>query len=826
MRVRAPGPRVPRREIVAAAVAALALGATLATAAVPPPFLLGDDGVATTDDARAFLVNPAALGERYPSELWFGGARDHDDRTAWEVLATWRRLGFSMERDLAGGHAFGAGFSLGGERARLGWTQVLRTAAAPRDERVWDASAGLLVRPAPWLSLGGRMAHVLEPRIAGAQQVRTWTAGLGLRPFALSPARAHGAGVRFTLLGEVTAEEGESPRREDVRAGAALELVPGLELRAVGGEHTVQVGVTLRQPRSSVAGATRHRRDGSTSLDRVRWAVSAHAGEDRTVFLPRRDRRVARLRLAGPLADEALGGGLGGGGARPSGPVHRQLERALSDPLTRGVFLELEGVGGMAQLEELRPRLERLVRAGKPVVAYLEHGGTRGDLYLSSVATRVVASPAAEFVGLGLRTERRYWRRALERAGVRMDRASIGDFKSAYRNLSVDSTPPADTTVIERILAQRQQLFVDAVAKARGVPAERVEAVLDGREYPAEVLARLGVIDSVGWREDALAELGRLAGLGRKPRTVDLARESEADERWVTPRRVAVVYAGGPIVDGRSGSNLLDGDVMGDRTVTEQLERAFRAPGVRAVVLRIESPGGSASASYLMDHAVERLKRETGKPLVVSMGSVAASGGYFMSLHADRIYADRNTVTGSIGVVFVKPSFEGLYGKLGVRQDDFERGPYMGGLSWSRDWGPREQAAADSTIKRLYRTFMARVADGRRLEPFLVSGYAQGRAWMADDALDRKLVDGIGGLEAAIVAARRLGGVAADERIALLEFHRPRGNLLERALRGWLRGELVRTMSLPDLARAGPRGGLGRGAGGLILGGGTRRVCP
>jgi len=801
MTARPAGACALRGAAFAIAVAALLAGSPPAVAADAAPILLGgDDGVATTDDARALLVNPAALGQRHPSELWFGGAHGPDGRTAWEVLATWRRLGFSLERDGSGGHAFGAGFSLGGPRARLGWTQVLRTAAAPRDERVWDANAGLLLRPAPWLSLGGRLEHVLEPRIAGAQQVRTWTAGLGLRPLAFSPARAHGAGVRFTLLGEVTAEEGESPGREDVRAGAALEVVPGLELRAMGGEHGVQVGVTLRQPRSSVTGALERRRD---DRDRERWAVSAHTGEDRTVFVPRGGRRVARLRLAGPLADEALGGGLAGGGAaRPSGPVHRQLERALADPLTRGVFLELEGVGGMAQLEELRPRLERLTRAGKPVVAYLEHGGTRGDLYLASVASRVVASPAAEFVGLGLRTERRYWRRALERAGVRMDRASIGDFKSAYRNLSVDSTPPADTTVIERILTQRQQLFVDGVAKARGVPAERVEAVLDGREYPAEVLARLGVIDSVGWREDALAELGRLTGLGRRPRTVDLAHESEARERWVTPRRVAVVYAGGPIVDGRSGSNLLDGDVMGDRTVTEQLERAFRAPGVRAVVLRVESPGGSASASYLMDHAVERLKRETGKPLVVSMGSVAASGGYFMSLHADRIYADRHTVTGSIGVVFVKPSFEGLYEKLGVRQDEFQRGPYMAGLSWSRDWGPREQASADSTIKRLYRTFMARVADGRGLEPFLVSGYAQGRAWMADDALDRKLVDGIGGLEAAIVAARRLGGVAADERIELLEFHHPRGNLLERALRGWLRGELARTMSLPDLTRA------------------------
>jgi protease-4 len=326
--------------------------------------------------------------------------------------------------------------------------------------------------------------------------------------------------------------------------------------------------------------------------------------------------------------------------------------------------------------------------------------------------------------------------------------------------------------------------------------------VLDGRSHPAAVLAKLGVVDSVGWREEALAELGRLAGLGARPRTADLRRTPEARVRWATPRRIALVYAGGAIVDGRSGSNLLDGDVMGAETVVAQLERAFKAPDVKAVVLRIESPGGSASASHLLDHTVERLRRETGKPLVVSMGGVAASGGYFMSLHADRIFAGKHTVTGSIGVVYVKPSFEGAYAKLGVRQQDLERGDHMRGLSFARDWGPREQASADSAVRRHYRTFVDRVREARKLEPFEAHGFAQGRAWMGEDAAQRRLVDGIGGLEAAIAEARRLGGVPARERIAHMEFGHPRGTLIERMLRSWVRNELLASMTLPDLTRA------------------------
>jgi protease-4 len=280
---------------------------------------------------------------------------------------------------------------------------------------------------------------------------------------------------------------------------------------------------------------------------------------------------------------------------------------------------------------------------------------------------------------------------------------------------------------------------------------------------------------------------------------VDLGKVERARTAWNVPARIAVVYASGPIVNGRSQRDLLDGGVLGDATVVAQLEQACRTPGVRAVVLRIESPGGSAAASYTMDHAVERLRAETGKPIVVSMGSVAASGGYFMALHADKIYADKHTITGSIGVVYVKPSLEGAYAKLGVRQDDFERGEYMRGLSLARDWRAREQAAADSSIRRTYRTFVERVKDGRKLEAFEAYAYAQGRAWMGEDAAEKKLIDGIGGLEAAIGEARRLGQVNGDEKISLLEFHRPRGSLLERLTSNLVRSEFEGMLRMPDL---------------------------
>lgn len=791
----------------AAAWVALAMiacaGRARASALTPdqPLVLYGDESVASTDDARAYLVNPAAIGQRYPGELLLAWAR-RDDTHSWNTgVGTWRRLafGFTQQRDTS--QSYGIGLSAGSPRVRLGWSGYLLVAGQPQHERDLDDRLGLLVRPSPWGSAGFTVAHLFEPEFRGRRLSREYTIGAGLRPLAWSREHAGDAGTRFTLTGDVTMVDDGDWGQSRVRVTGTLEVFRGLELRATAGDHrSLAFGVTVRGVRAS-ASAAQARVDGDRAYES--YAVSTHAGEDRALVVPRASQRVALVRMGGVLADEALGGGLlGGGGARPSAPLQQQLERALRDPLTRGVFLELDGVTGMAQLEELRPRLVQLKNAGKPVVAWMQYGGGRGDLYLASAASKAYASPAAEFRGLGLRAERRYYKHALANLGIKVDRVSVGDFKSAYRNLSVDSTPPADTAVIQRLLTQRQELFVHTVTSGRNLAPERLLPVLDGRDYDGRALARAGVIDSVGWREDALAELGRLTALGRKPRTVDLLRAPEARVRWNEPARIAVVYAGGAIVDGKSGNDALDGGVMGDQTVTAQLERAFHTRGVKAIVLRVESPGGSAGASYLMDHAVERLRRETGKPVVVSMGSVAASGGYFMSVHANKIYADRNTVTGSIGVLFLKPSFEGMYAKLGVRQDDFDRGDYMRALSPARDWRPRDQAAADSSIKRLYRTFVDRVSSGRNLERVEVQSRAQGIPWLGDDAADYQLIDGIGGLDAAISEARRLGGIPAKEKISLLEFHHPRGSLFERVLASWLQGYAADQLRVHDVTLA------------------------
>jgi protease-4 len=770
---------------LAAAALALALARPAhAVSATPelPLLLYGNESVATADGARGQLFNPATVGLGYHSELLFSWTREQPTAETNHVLgsAGWFGIHATRVKDVMQAY----GFALAGgnsEKLRFGLDQTWLVNDA-QHQVTSDQRVGLLSRPQPWLSLGGIVDHLFQPDFQNVRLGRVYTLGLGLRPLAWSRPRAYTLGPRFTLTGDLAIPEDGEWGQARVRVGGELEALPGVWLRGSVEDHGgYHFGIGIAAPRAGfhVQGMSR-----AGDFTAQTYNVTVHDSEDRTALIPRGDRRVAAIKLGGTLGDESLGGLTlyGPVSTTAVGPVHRQLERALEDPLTRGVLLELDGVSNMAQLEELRPRIARLRRAGKPVVAYLEEGATRGDLYLAAACDRIVATEEASFAALGLRVERRYYRRLLASWGVRVDRSSIGRYKSAFRNFSVDSTPPADREAIERTLDQQQEAFVSAVSEDRRMDRARLETLLDGRAWPPEEVRRAGLIDTLGYREDAVSLLGGLCGLGRKPRVVSLDRVRGAHRAWNVPARVAVVYASGGIENGPSGNDLLLGPTLGSKTLTRQMDCAFRQPGVRAVVLRVESPGGSVVASNLIDHELQRLKRETRKPVVISMGSVAASGGYYISMNGDRIVANRMTRTGSIGVVYYQPSIEGWDRAHQVREDDFERGRAMGLWSGHRDWRAGDQASVDTAIAATYRRFVDKVAAARRLSSAAVDSVAQGRVWLGEDARDRRLIDGIGGLEEAVAEARRLGGIPEGERIRLAEYRRPRPPFLQRLL--------------------------------------------
>ncbi|HTO89659.1 MAG TPA: signal peptide peptidase SppA [Candidatus Sulfotelmatobacter sp.] len=757
----------------------------------------GFEGVATADGALGTIFNPALVGLRHPGELLLDYTRDEfgNDVTC-DALGAIHGFGLRYTRHVNVEQRFGFSLAGGSPLFRLGWSPEWAGPDLAAPEYA-DSRVGALSRPAPWLSLGATVDHLFQPHAGGVVLNREYTVGAAIRPLALEGAAAHTVGTRLTLFADRVIPEAAPKDDRQWRWGGDLELLSGVVITAGGvGSHRYEVGLTLRLPGASGAAAFSPGPSSSPPTiagvaprsERADWttySLSFHSGEEPTRLIPPTAKRVAHLTVTGSLGDEdlteiSLLGGLNG--QTSIDPVRRQLDRALEDPLTRGVLLDLGGARNSAAIEELRPRLSRLRAAGKPVVAYLEEGGGRGDLLLASACDRVFASESALFWQLGLRIEERYYRGLLARWGVRVDRSSIGQYKSAYRNYSVDSMPAPDREAIEHLLDQVQESFVATVSDARHIDRARLEALLDGRQWSSAELQKAGVIDSVGYREQALAELQRLAKLGRAARAVALDQHPPARREWRVPRGIAIVYATGAIESGDSGNDLLEGGTLGSSTLARQLHTAFRAPDVGAVVLRIDSPGGEMLASNLIYHALQHLKRETRKPLVVSMGLLGASGGYYIALPADRIFADRATRTGSIGVVFTHPSLEGFYAKQGVRQQAIERGAFMRGGSFNQDWDAELQASADSSIRRSYDEFIDKVAAARKLPRERVLEVAQGRVWLGDDALERGLIDEIGGLDQAIAHARKLAGIPEGQKIEPLELRRPRPSLLQRAL--------------------------------------------
>ena len=759
----------------------------------------GDEGVATVDGARGLEFNPAALGLRYPGELLLAFGESGPRQRTWGGIGTAGGFGIGYSGAESGESAIRLGLGSGGRLAMIGASLAWLDG---QGSNCSDVTLGWLSRPQPWLSLGALGEHLFEPRFEGELLGRDYTLALGVRPLAFSRAGAFALGPRLALSADVSMAENAPASAARTRVGGELELIPGLSLHGSVTRDGFRAGLELLAPRSGYRGLATFDPDGVRRS--TAHGFSFHAAEDRTKLATRPSLRVARIKASGELADESMPGVsiFGGGPGQPAALLHRQLERALEDPLTRGVLLELDQVTGMAQIEELRVRIARLRAAGKPVVAYLEQGGGRGDLYLASACDRIVATEEAAFAALGLRAERRSYRPLLASWGVRLDRASVGPYKSAFRNFSQDSTPPEDKEQIEHQLDISQRLFVETVSQDRHMDRERLMGLLDGRWWPAAEARKAGLIDSVGYRDDALALLGRLSGLSAKPHQVSLLEAVPSRRAWMVPRPVAVVYASGGIEDGHDGSDLLNGPYMGSSSVASRLEKAFRDPETKAVVLRVESPGGSGLGSNLILHAAARLKRETKKPLIVSMGGVAASGGYYISMAGDRLYADRYTRTGSIGVLFVKPSLQGWYQRHDVKQEVFERGADMGAWSLGRNWTPRWQASADSAVRVAYEIFKGRVAQGRGLSMDQVEAVAGGRVWFGEEAMEHQLVDAVGGLEDAVAEARRRAKVPAKERIDLAEYRRRRPWLFERLADRAVQGA-VASMTDRVLARMG-----------------------
>lgn len=505
------------------------------------------------------------------------------------------------------------------------------------------------------------------------------------------------------------------------------------------------------------------------------WGVSRFA--DREVTVPESVVLVADWRGGVPEKGRAPGPiaalGLDGEPALPD--VLRALDRAAEDPRVKGLVVRTDGSGiGLARAWELRRAVRALGEAGKFTAIYADtlgelQGGMVGT-YLATAFDHVQLQPLGSLGFTGLSREQPYFARLLDELGIEMQVVKREDFKSALESLTRSGPSPAAEANTEALLDGLFAEFVDGVAEARGLDASAVRAAVDRAPLDAEDAMTRGLIDAVAHLPALEDTVEEATGTDeRLPLAGYLA--SDAFAAVEDAPLVGFVHAVGPIRRGEAEDPFGELEIAGD-TVAAAIDAAREAE-VDALLLRVSSPGGSAVASETVGAAVRRAG-EAGIPVIVSMGDVAASGGYWISMDADRILAAPTTLTGSIGVILGKPAVGAFLDDLGVDVDRATRGANAGLGSVFEPWDDAELAKLNAMVDDLYAAFLEGVARGRGMEVAEVRGVAGGRVWLGRQAVAQGLVDEIGGFNEAVAAVRETLEVAPDAPLAVQTFPRPK----------------------------------------------------
>ena len=485
-----------------------------------------------------------------------------------------------------------------------------------------------------------------------------------------------------------------------------------------------------------------------------------------------RDNSVLMLRVSGPLPDytpdDPFKRVFGGPDQSLTGLV-MQFKKAKVDKRIKAVLLDVDMSGlGWGKAEELRDAIADYRTSGKPVYAFIEFGLNK-EYYIATACDKIIVPPPGELFINGLAADVMFFRGSLDKLGIYPDIYQIGKYKTAGDMFTQKEMTPAHKQYIDELLDDLYGRYVNTIAQARHKTPDEVKALIDNAPYNAQQAKDAGLIDDTLYQDQVEAQLKKL--LGYKD-TDTLASVRGYDYRDVSPEslglnkgeRIAVIYASGEIGSGSSQNSPSGDQSIGSDTVAKALNDAAADKSIKAIVMRVDSPGGSGLASDIIWHAVEAANQK--KPVVVSMSDVAASGGYYISASAAKIIAQPSTITGSIGVLAGKPVMRGFYDWLGISNQYVLRGKTAGMFRETEKFSDEERAKFEEWIKTTYyHDFVPKVAKGRNKDAQFVDSVGQGRVWTGAQAKDRSLVDEFGGLDKAIDVAKQLAKIPADKGV-------------------------------------------------------------
>ena len=709
---------------------------------------------ASSDNGFKAFVNPSLLGYEPSGGIMYYNSVEGDDITGHGVLIGMRKLAFGyFKAETSESYVLSSGSEI---RSGLYLGSSARWSSLKSIDPEYDLS--LTVRPGKVFSAAFNARNIFESNSGDV----LYQPSFSYRPFGSSVFDIH-AGLEFTA---------GNFKNSGFSAGFSTDILKGVDI--YGGYYSnlgddkadpvYEIGVSLTLGNLTGGSVGSFKDDNGTFVNYVTTGTVSPPA-----LITSGKNRIVKIELEGQYSEESPRGFLsripfiGGRRGKTARELISTINRLADDRSVAGILIVSKAHSmSFTQREELRNALEKFKQKDKKIYSYFVTASQSG-YYVLSLSDRIYMYPegALELQGLGI--ELMFFKGILDKAGIKMQTVRHGDYKSAVEMFSLEEASPENIEQLERILFRLDALLKNALSEGRNISVDKLNEIMNSVPYHTGRSAlEFGFVDGLVYENDLNKTV--TDQYGSKVRVISAKDHFTGKTRspyWTSlnDKKIAIVYATGNIVTGKSsGGGFLSSDNMGSETTAAMIRKARKNRSVKAIVLRVDSGGGSALASDIILTELRLAQTENKIPVIVSMGSTAASGGYWISCYADKIFASKSTVTGSIGVFSMMPSFEEISNRFGVNTQRIVMNDFAA-RSVFKDLSESERDFLQRMIDEFYKDFIQKVAEARESSYEEIDKVAGGRVWTGEDALDAGLIDGIGGLEEAVKYAVELTGI-------------------------------------------------------------------
>lgn len=741
----------------------LSATASLAQISPPPRSNFPTSSVATSDDAFSLNFNPAGLATKRGFQAFYihsyysdstlkgddallfalGGLAFQVEWMGYGQVVDWRRYSLAFGTRIHPYFYWGATYSWFSSKDK-DYDKL----------KSWDF--GFTSRPRRFLSMGGKVSNFNRPYLFGKRIDRTWDFGIAVRPF--------GERYTFALDGHWQEPEGFEKVTPTVRIFA--QPIDGLVLSGMLDDKD-NYGFNLELNLSHL-GAGVYSQFNSKEDKKFRGGCTYfRLSSDFYPTLIKNRPRFLELTLNRRIVEQQPPRGLFGPKFRSVYEVLESIEDARKDPRIKGLVLKLENPNfGFATIQEFRSAILDFKATGKKVICFAENMSNK-EYYLASACDEIVLVPAGYVWLTGLKAEVTFIKGTLDKLGMEAEIEAVGKYKSAREPLTRENMSEAYREVINSTLDDLYEQMTSQIASSRGWSTEKVKEKIDDGPYTAAGAKEAGLVDRLAYWDEVKDIIKAVSGrrYGRVQEKKYRSGREYADN-WAVPPKIALIYATGAITSGKSGRHFLFGKTMGSETIAGAIKKAREDRSIKAVVFRIDSPGGEGLASDVILREVDLCKKK--KPFIVSMSDVAASGGYYIACSGDEIVAQPSTITGSIGVLGGKLVLHDFYQKIGVSKEIITRGKRAATMSDYTHLDEEERKLLKDMIEEFYWDFVKKVAEGRKLSEAYVDSVAQGRVWTGNQGKEVRLVDELGGILLALEIARERAGIDREAEVEII----------------------------------------------------------